>query len=267
LAYTQLEDQISLEIDKNNYTCIINVKGDGFCGFRAISVQVYGDESMFFQVKQDMRDTLLENREYYIKHFSGFIEYEQVKRKICYAIDEEIGSDNIHYHLFKTDSNGEYWFSLPACGQIVADTFFSPVATFTEKHHKNSIGATYIPLLGRYTDDMIKSHRPQPLVLHRVHECHWITLSLKKSITFILPMTCNMYQSACSSMNRHASIKRSAWNQHLTFRTREKTQGTVMQLYIHIFTMIIFTYCYRLDFIDILGAKPKDVSEEQFLSS
>jgi hypothetical protein len=46
---------------------------------------------MFFQVKQDMRDTLPENREYYIKHFAGFIEYEQVKRKICYAIDHSRG--------------------------------------------------------------------------------------------------------------------------------------------------------------------------------
>lgn len=247
LAYNKLEEQISPEIDESYYTCLINVGGDGFCGFRAISVQIYGDENRFFQVKQKMRDTLLENKEHYISHFAGFIDYERVKQKICYAIDEEIGSDSIHYHLFEKDRNGEYiyhaplelWFSLPDCGQIVADTFFAPLATFTEKSHTNSRGVTYIPLLSRYTDHMIRHNRPQPLILHRVDNCHWITLSLKKSITFILPMTCNMYASACVSMKKHENIKRSVWNQHLTFQTREKTQGMIMQLYI----------CFLYDFI------------------
>ncbi|KAI8876752.1 hypothetical protein K501DRAFT_199699, partial [Backusella circina FSU 941] len=80
------------------------------CGFRAISVQVYGNEDLFFKVKQGMRDTLLGNKGDYTQYFSGFIDFDRVKRKT---------------------SGVEYWFSLPACVQIAADIFFALVATFT----------------------------------------------------------------------------------------------------------------------------------------
>lgn len=57
----------------------VNVKGDGFCSYRCLAHSVYDDETRFWEVKMKMRDTLLQNNDFYINAFSDYIMYDDWK--------------------------------------------------------------------------------------------------------------------------------------------------------------------------------------------
>ena len=57
--YLSIIEQIHPSILDTWYTAVINVRKDGFCGFRALAVQLFGDENEFWKVKKQMRDFLL----------------------------------------------------------------------------------------------------------------------------------------------------------------------------------------------------------------
>jgi hypothetical protein len=52
-------------------------------------------ESSVPNSKMKMRDTLLQNSDFYINTFSDYILYDDLKSGVCYAIEEEVGSKEI----------------------------------------------------------------------------------------------------------------------------------------------------------------------------
>lgn len=185
-----------------------------------------------------MRDTLLQHKDYYTQHFSGFIDYERAKEVICLGIEDIFGSDKVVNDVFLKDDDGtpiyyadrSHWFFTPGCAQIAADTFFSPVSVYPQRSNPNALSATYFPLLETNESAKIKKKLSSPLILQFVNNCHWITLSLKRSRKISYPLPDNMYDYACNSMKRNTNIKSTAWNHYLTFLPRQKSdQGNIYE--------------------------------------
>lgn len=87
--------QVSSHIPKECYTQVIDVKGDGFCGFRALAYQVYGSENEVWRVKRDMRDTLIKNIAHYKDHYWEFMDADALKALVSYGIGDGLG-DNVY---------------------------------------------------------------------------------------------------------------------------------------------------------------------------
>lgn len=220
--YDAFLTQVSDRIPKECYTCVVNVIGDGFCGFRALAYQIYGDEKEFWRVKREMRDTLLLNQDHYRKHLSRFIIVDELIETVCYGIEKEIGNLIISSEK-NLSAASEYWFNSPDCAQLAADTYQAPLAVFSEKQHGN-YGTTFLPLLNESKTVIPKKHRRKtPLLLQRVDQNHWVTLIMRKAIkmTWPLPML-SMYQEACKSMGLEANFKKSPWNKIMIFAAQDQ---------------------------------------------
>lgn len=57
--------QIHSTIQDEYHSGYVNIKDDDFCGYRCLAHSVYGDEKRFWDVKMKMRDTLLQNSDFY----------------------------------------------------------------------------------------------------------------------------------------------------------------------------------------------------------
>ena len=225
--YDHLLSQVDPNIPKENYSILIDVEGDGFCGWRALAVQIYDDEHQFWTVKKKMRDTLFKNEKFYMDNFKDYFDFDEVKKRVCYGIEETVGSDVVRDELFVKDGdaedevkyfcNPEYYFSSVGCPQLAADTFFGPITLYSEKEYQNTRGVSYIPLLTEYTDVDIKKKRPQPLLLQRVNQNHWVTLGLRRSKKLPCPLPDHSYEFATKDLKKVANIKKTVWNYYLVF--------------------------------------------------
>ena len=228
--YLSLIEQIHPSIEKNWYTAAINVRGDGFCGFRALAVQLYGDEEKFWEVKMMMRDFLLtmdegkdESTGFYKKHLKGFIDYQELKSVVCFGLQAKVGCKKVDKSLM--NASQDYWFTLPGCAQLAADTFQRLVATYAERKYMNTPPCTFVPLTIKQET---KRKKEMPLLMQRVNDNHFITLSMKRAIkpTWSLPQA-SMYESACESLGISPNFKRTFWNHYLFFQSREKKPGKI----------------------------------------
>ncbi|KAI8636325.1 hypothetical protein BD408DRAFT_438022, partial [Parasitella parasitica] len=92
---------------------LINPVGDGNCGFRAVSVAVYGDEERWVEVKQKLLATLRSYQHVYTTYGLDLEEFEK-----------KLGDVKAPCML----PNEQYmWFDTFGCPQLVADTFSRPV--------------------------------------------------------------------------------------------------------------------------------------------
>lgn len=118
--------EISSDIDFASYDNIANIKRDGFCGFRAIAYEIFGDQDKFMEVKFAMRDRLAEVKEAYRTSFPLF-DVDVLERIVNFGIEAEKNSMAIS--ITKPYSCGSlFWFLAPECAQLAACTFNRPVA-------------------------------------------------------------------------------------------------------------------------------------------
>ncbi|OBZ80636.1 hypothetical protein A0J61_11314 [Choanephora cucurbitarum] len=103
--------QISVEIPANAFTGIVDVKPDGFCGFRALAAQIFDDENEFLEA------------------FGQLYDLKACKRIICFGIDEKVGSKKTAMDA-NTLVENRFWFLALECAQIAACTFGVPVAVY-----------------------------------------------------------------------------------------------------------------------------------------
>ncbi|KAI9359388.1 hypothetical protein BD770DRAFT_409639 [Pilaira anomala] len=104
----------------------VDVKEDGFCGFRCLAFEIYGDQELFWKAKIKMRDVFSK-----MLSFTATV-FLITSRKV-------IGSNVVKWSLF-FDEFGQkdisaplrYGFYNPGCTQLAADTFRRPVATTTD---------------------------------------------------------------------------------------------------------------------------------------
>ncbi|KAI8335265.1 hypothetical protein EDC96DRAFT_568527 [Choanephora cucurbitarum] len=180
--------QISVEIPANAFTGIVDVKPDGFCGFRALAAQIFDDENEFLEVKYAMRDQLLSNYDTYLKAFGQMYDLEACKRIICFGIEEKVGSKKTSMDA-NTLVENRFWFLAPECAQIAACTFGVPVAVYDSDNGN----LTFLSVLNRFNSANFKTGpKPLPLMMHFVNKNHWITLKTKRSIKMTWPTEINL---------------------------------------------------------------------------
>ncbi|KAG2228383.1 hypothetical protein BDF21DRAFT_464685 [Thamnidium elegans] len=105
----------SIAIDHSKLEVLLDPKGDDNCGFRAVSLAVYGNQESWITVKEKMLETYLKNY------------------KTLYSIYQP-DHDECMYMLTCTEApnwNVRAWFLSCFCRQIVADTYKTAVYMYS----------------------------------------------------------------------------------------------------------------------------------------
>ena len=106
----------------NAIAAIHSVGADGNCGFRAISHDVYGDQTKWIQVKQDMLSTNKKHQDTLNQSIGADV---SGSRERMLARSESTKSPCL-------DLSERYlWFGTYDCPQIVADTYGRPVIMYS----------------------------------------------------------------------------------------------------------------------------------------
>lgn len=173
-----------------------------------------------------MRDVLLSNKDFYIKSFGGYIDFEQLEKVLCFGLENKIKSNVIKWSVFESKTEViaplSYWFYTSACAQLAADTFRRPFACYNERKYRNSVPEIFFPLLKtdtfHRTIEGSEATLPTPIILYNIGGYHWITLKSKKSVKMLWPrQSLNYWNYACSKLDKGTSYKNSAWNKYLHF--------------------------------------------------
>lgn len=162
------------DIPRNAVQSIINVKDDGWCGWRALAAQVYGNEDEYLKIKQAMLLAAQSNADVYKKHITyGDKEYEYMITRLSYGLTPET-------EAFVGDWCGEaYWFDANTMAQVAADALGYPVAvyhTVTQAGRTPELPKLYLPL-----DPPVRGTLHKPLILHLVGK-HYYSLIIKPTI-------------------------------------------------------------------------------------
>lgn len=157
-----------------------NPEADGNCGFRALAHLILGDEQRFGDIKQQMLDRLLGNKDWYIKNdvYRG----DDVTRMVEIL---EMREKNVA---------SRYWFYTPDCCQLAADTFITPL------HFHSTHGAQlYLPM----TNTTYASYKP--ITLHFTGS-HITLLVYRRGARLTHPLIYYAYQNVCEKANINSQL-------------------------------------------------------------
>ncbi|KAG0188828.1 hypothetical protein DFQ28_004321 [Apophysomyces sp. BC1034] len=165
-------DKFQFTVDENipreNYITTMDVRGDGYCGFRVLALLIKGDENEFPSIKKEMLNELEANIEVYKRHFNYPV--EELRKIVAYGHDlEHTAPGNPG-----SGCSYEYWFDASICAQLAADTFNTPIAIYSDAGKRTIITESgpedvfahppvlYLPYRGPLTT----TTPPTPLVMH-----------------------------------------------------------------------------------------------------
>ncbi|KAF7723490.1 hypothetical protein EC973_002001 [Apophysomyces ossiformis] len=184
-ALNQTADfHINTDIPRSSFTNVIDVKADGWCGFRVLAHVFKDDENKFLQVKQDMLSCLAENADIYRNYFPSIGSVEKLQELISHGIDVFLSVNGQHLPC----KNIEYWFTAPECVQLAADTYRGPIAVYSDDETTDAKGNLVYPsLLYLPVRGPLPRQKPLTVILHHVDGNHWITLNMKRGIKLKWP--------------------------------------------------------------------------------
>src|SRR6266487_1487846 len=118
---------------------IVDVEGDGYCGFRAIALATKNNEADFELVRLSMQREMTLHKSMYVSMFDGEDRWKYIYEALFRAPRQRTS-------LRKTVAPQDKWFTFPDMGHIVA-TIFERVVVQLSKH---GVGAceTFFPLRG-----------------------------------------------------------------------------------------------------------------------
>lgn len=156
---------------------IIDVKGDGYCGYRSVAVDRGKLEHEFPLIELDMIRELNQHRDAYISLYSGRERYDEIlealtpptaipKRGICPE---------------------KFWFTFPDMGHIVASYYKKPVVMLCEQEYGTC--EIFFPLRGK----PLPNTSSQLTCLLFVNGIHFLNVKLKPDCP--LPQTCVQWRS------------------------------------------------------------------------
>lgn len=221
------------ELPDNSYANIVDVTGDGHCGFRALSYQVYKDEGMYMEVKKQMRDVLLANYDQYVAAFGPTLDMESGKMRVCSGLERVIGSNVTKAHESGTDK----WMQSPECVQVAADTFQRPVVVYPSAEY-NGYAMTYLPVFKNKAVKPFPGATPLPIVLQNVSGNHWFTFDMKRSIKVKWPVISAAHTAAMTRLGHKDDMIKSFWNRHLTFNKHPDNVQT--RKFLMLYSMLYF---------------------------
>lgn len=226
-AHTPKAEENHFTVDENiprdNYITTMDVRGDGYCGFRVLALLIKGNENEFPSIKRAMLNELDSNIGVYQRYFNYPV--ERLRKIVAYGHDAEsaIPED------VSTGCSYEYWFDANICAQLAADTFNTPIAIFSDAGKRTITTEngtkevfihppiTYLP----YKGPIATNTPPVPLVMHFVHGNHWATVLMKRSRKMVWPPIAYKHKEVCSILGIDDKV-RSFWNRHLSFKKVEK---------------------------------------------
>ncbi|KAI9244717.1 hypothetical protein BDA99DRAFT_543953 [Phascolomyces articulosus] len=147
---------------------MIQIIGDGYCGFRAIAYNVYKDQDRHMEVRKQMLDFMMDPK------------YSEKCREYIFKKDDVAINSAIKTLNYGTNTPAaalcpqEYWFNGDTMIQLAADTFNHPIAMFASICLFTHQSILCFPLFNIPNEEDIK----KPYVLHYVADSHWQTLEL-----------------------------------------------------------------------------------------
>jgi hypothetical protein len=141
-----------IRLDDAKIAGIISPEGDGNCGFRAVSLAVYGTQAKWTQVKKEMLTVF---KKYHDNLYSLYKPNYQKYYGMLSSTE-------------KPCTNLDHWFNVTLCPQIVADTYKRPVVAYITASYINTHNQTieqqaedlYLPLC-----DFELENKDQPIIL------------------------------------------------------------------------------------------------------
>jgi hypothetical protein len=149
----------------NAISAIHSVGADGNCGFRAVSFDVYQDQSKWKNVKADMLKT-------YLKYKDTL--YKAVDTDVVVQYEEQKMINKLQSTKSPCLNDFQLWFSTFTCPQVVDDTYERPVIVYcyvenclkTGEKKINYESQVYCPLINMQITD---SSNPITLLLAFSH--------------------------------------------------------------------------------------------------
>ena len=164
-------------IPRENIEHCVDIKGDGFCGYRTIAYHTEGSQDAFMEVKKKMLNCFRINKSVYEKHY-------RYMRESLPIIEEALayGAEN---SIPRTFCPVEYWFTIPHFAQVAADTYKRPVAVYTDNITKkpNSDDFVLEPLMYvPFQGPLLTNKEPVLIIMQLVNNNHWATIKPKGRI-------------------------------------------------------------------------------------
>ncbi|KAL0582213.1 hypothetical protein ABG067_007966, partial [Albugo candida] len=167
--------------DAKDTVAVLDPRGDGNCGPRAVALAVFGLESSWVKVKRMMKTTVTNKKEVYETYISILREFPSAD----YVIDK--------LDFEEEECDEEYWFDTMVYPQIIADTFRRPVVMLSSSKRQfqatgvetdtygnamyNKERVTFVPLF-----DLDINYQYDPIILLNVDR-HFLTVVRDVKIT------------------------------------------------------------------------------------
>ncbi|KAG2216727.1 hypothetical protein INT45_013838 [Circinella minor] len=145
--------RLDLGLVYNSSVGLKTIKSDGYCGYRALALQLHGDQNQYTKVKQTMLSHLNANYEFYRDILCNG--RDNIMNRVINRLEFGIIPETAHH----TSCSSDYWFDALRDSQIAADAYTTPIAVFMGNTHWKSV--LYLP----FTIPSDTNRHPQPLNL------------------------------------------------------------------------------------------------------
>ncbi|KAG2215876.1 hypothetical protein INT45_003291 [Circinella minor] len=129
------------------------IKSDGYCSYRALALQLHGNQIQYTKVKQTMLSHLDANYEFYRDILCNG--HDNIMNRVINRLEFSITPETAQH----TSCSSDYWFDALRDSQIAADAYTTPIAVFTDNTYWKSV--LYLP----FTIPSDTNRHPQPLNL------------------------------------------------------------------------------------------------------
>lgn len=140
--------------------------------------------------------------------------FDECKESVEYGITSKFGSKEITLTEPYFAPNSA-WLIAPECAQLAACTFNRAVAVY----YTANTSVTFLFILPNPNRKKVAI----PLILHAVSGNHWVSLFLKRSLSFRLPPILEVYHSLMKKYKLDNHYK-TFWNCKLSFRKVQQHQ-------------------------------------------
>ena len=169
-------------IPKEHITRVVDIRDDGWCGYRAIASHVTGHQNDAVSIKQKMLQQLLDNIDFYEQNLWGGHK----------CITEEVLNRLRYQQNFGSSCASNFWMDAITELPIAADAFGIPFAVYSTSN--NSAPPTlYLPHFSPQS-----KIRRSPGIIQHVNGNHFVALHVRRSISSITwPSVSHLYLNTC----------------------------------------------------------------------
>ena len=188
---------------------VVDVDGDGHCGFRVVARSLYDDEELWQKVCQLILKQYEEQKEHYCKIFAfSEAEYEEFSNRIKCENDAVVTSYQ--------------YFTSPEMSQILADATKRIVVILVSTNASSC--KTFLPLFGPV------EYEKKPITLLNINGNHWVSADMKPH--YLPGLDISLVGRLCNAWTgdvfNFVTQKISCWKEK--FPPPGATQGDIVEL-------------------------------------